>query len=99
MSVNYYSIWLQLIRILKLFMSHFVGNSRWPAIDLAYGFDRKVIHAISVEDGTITKIATGLENVQPYHVSWSPDGDRIAFGAFRRGKDAFLLMDNFHPGD
>ncbi|GAG47878.1 unnamed protein product, partial [marine sediment metagenome] len=64
---------------------------------IVYDYDGKSIQVVSLEDGTTSEIKTGLEDVKPFHVSWSRDGEKIAFGAYRKGEEAFWLMDNFLP--
>ena len=57
----------------------------------------KVIKIISLDDGSITDIETGLVDPYIYHLDWSPDGKRFVFCCLKGGDKGFWLMENFLP--
>lgn len=89
--------------------SHVVGEV--PAahfnIDLAWSPDSKriafndkegeVIKVMSLIDGSIEDIKTGLLNVEIYHLDWSPDSKRFVFGGWKGGDPEFWFVENFLP--
>ena len=59
--------------------------------------DGKVIKVMSVGDGSVQDIETGLVDVNIYHLDWSPDGKRFVFAGWKGGNKEFWLMENFLP--
>jgi Tol biopolymer transport system component len=59
--------------------------------------DGKVIKVISLNDGSIEDIETGLVDTDIYHLDWSPDGKRFVFAGWKGGDKEFWLMENFLP--
>jgi len=59
--------------------------------------DDKVIKIMSLNDGSIEDIETGLMNVKIYHLDWSPDGTRFVFTGFKSGEEGFYFIENFLP--
>jgi len=57
--------------------------------------DDKVIKVISLNDGSIVDIETGLLNTAIYHLNWSPDGKKLVFGGYEGGGSEFWLMEDF----
>ena len=57
----------------------------------------KVIKTISLDDGSIQNIETGLVNTTIYHLDWSPDGKRFVFAGYKGGDKEFWLVENFLP--
>ncbi len=58
----------------------------------------KLIKVMSVDDGSIQDIETGLVDVDIYHLDWSPDGKRFVFAGWKAGDKEFWLMENFLSG-
>ncbi len=56
----------------------------------------KVIKVMSLSDGSIENINTGLVNVTIYHLDWSPDGKRFVFGGYG-GNPEFWFLEDFLP--
>jgi len=52
---------------------------------------------ISLDDGRIRDIETGLTDTYLYHLDWSRDGKRFAFCGLKGGDKEFWLMENFLP--
>ena len=57
----------------------------------------KVIEIITLADGSIEDIKTGLVDVNVYHLDWSTDGERFVFGGFKGGGAEFWFLENFLP--
>ncbi len=57
----------------------------------------KVIKIISLGDGHIQDIETGLVATNIYHLDWSPDGKRFVFVGWKGGNKEFWLIENFLP--
>lgn len=57
--------------------------------------DDKIIKVISLDDGNISDIETGLVDTQIYHLDWSPDGEKLVFGGWQGGDREFWLMEDF----
>jgi len=57
----------------------------------------EVIKVMSLIDGSIEDIKTGLLNVDIYHLDWSPDGKRFVFGGWKGGDPEFWFVENFLP--
>jgi Tol biopolymer transport system component len=57
----------------------------------------KVIKIISLDDGSIKDIETGLVDTNIYHLDWSPDGNRFVFGGWTGGDREFWWVENFLP--
>ena len=76
-------------------------------IDLAWSPDSKriafndsegkLIKIMSLDDGSIQDIETGLVDTQIYHLDWSPDGKRFAFCGFKGGDRGLWIIENFLP--
>jgi Tol biopolymer transport system component len=60
---------------------------------LAYS-TKEGIFILDLANGKIEKIATGLD-AEPGSLSWSPDGERIAFAAAKGGDYELWLMEDF----
>ena len=62
------------------------------------GPDGKVIKVISLEDGSIVNIETGLvdSNIGD-RLDWSPDGERFVFVGGKGGSSEFWVIENFLP--
>jgi Tol biopolymer transport system component len=56
-----------------------------------------VIKIISLDDGSIQDIETGLFDTSIYNLDWSPDGKRFVFVGWKSGDKEFWLMENFLP--
>ena len=52
---------------------------------------------ISLGDGSIQDIETGLTDTYLYHLDWSRDGKRFVFCGLKGGEKEFWLMGNFLP--
>jgi Tol biopolymer transport system component len=59
----------------------------------------KVIKVISLKDGSVEDISTGLVDTWIYHLDWSPDGSRLVFSGRTGGEREFWVMENFLPSD
>ncbi len=59
--------------------------------------DGKVIKIITLKDGSIEDISTGLVDVNIYHLDWSSDGERFVFGGWKGGGAEFWFMEDFLP--
>jgi len=57
----------------------------------------KVIKVVSVDNGKIQDIETGLVNARIYNLDWSPDGKRFVFAGYQDGAPEFWLMEDFLP--
>lgn len=57
----------------------------------------KAIKVMSLSDGSIEDIETGLVDAYIYHLDWSPDGERFVFGGATGGNKEFWTMENFLP--
>lgn len=53
------------------------------------------IKIISIDDGSILDIETGLFDTRIYHLDWSPDGKKLVFGGYKGGNREFWLMEDF----
>jgi Tol biopolymer transport system component len=53
------------------------------------------IKVMSIEDGSVTDIATGLVDAMIYHLDWSRDGKKLVFACTTGGGREFWLMENF----
>jgi Tol biopolymer transport system component len=65
---------------------------------IALNGPENIITAISIKDGSIEEIETGLHDVEIYHFDWSPDGDRFVFAGYRGGDSEFWLLEDFVAG-
>ena len=54
---------------------------------------------MSLEDGSIEDIETGLLDVTIYHLDWSPNGERFVFGGWKGGDKEFWFLEDFLPLD
>lgn len=59
-----------------------------------YGKD---IRVVSINDGSIVDIETGLVDINIFHLDWSSDGDRFVFSGFQGDSPELWLMENFLP--
>jgi len=59
--------------------------------------DGKVIKIMSLNDGSIEDVKTGLLNVNICHLDWSPNGKRFVFGGVKGGDPEFWFLENFLP--
>jgi len=57
----------------------------------------KVIKVVSVDNGKIQDIETGLVNARIYNLDWSPDGKRFVFAGYQDGVPEFWLLEDFLP--
>ncbi|MCK4543828.1 MAG: PD40 domain-containing protein, partial [Spirochaetales bacterium] len=57
----------------------------------------QLIKIISVDDGSIQDIETGLVDRHIVHLDWSPDGKTFVFAGWKEGEKEFWLMENFLP--
>jgi Tol biopolymer transport system component len=57
----------------------------------------KAVKVISVEDGHIQDIETGLIDINIFHLDWSPDGKRFVFVGYMGGEPEFWFLENFLP--
>ena len=64
---------------------------------VAFNGPEDIITAVSIKDGSIEEIKTGLLNVNIYHFDWSPDGERFVFAGYQGGDSEFWFMENFLP--
>jgi Tol biopolymer transport system component len=60
----------------------------------SYGKD---IRVISIDDGSIEDIETGLVDINMYHLDWSPDGERFVFSGYQGDSPELWLMEDFLP--
>ena len=87
----------------KLQLAHVHIELAWAPdskrIAFIYGTETygKNIRVVSITDGSITDIETGLEDINLYHLDWSRDGDRFVFSGFQGDKPELWLMENFLP--
>jgi Tol biopolymer transport system component len=68
-------------------------------IAFIYGTDTygKNIRVISINDGRITDIMTGLDDINLYHLDWSRDGERFVFSGFQGDRPEFWFLEDFLP--
>ena len=59
--------------------------------------DGKVIKVMTVDDGSVQDIETGLIGGFIYHFDWSPDGKRFVFAGSLEEHPEFWLMEDFLP--
>jgi Tol biopolymer transport system component len=52
---------------------------------------------LSLDNGSIQDIETGLTDTYLYHLDWSRDGKRFVFCGLKGGEKEFWLMENFLP--
>ena len=57
----------------------------------------QLIKIISVDDGSIQDIETGLVDRHIVHLDWSPDGKTFVFAGWKEGEKEFWLMEDFLP--
>ena len=57
----------------------------------------KVIKVMSLSDGSIEDIETGLVDVEVFHLDWSTDGKRFVFVGFQGGVPEYWVMEDFLP--
>jgi Tol biopolymer transport system component len=57
----------------------------------------KGIQIMSIEDGDIVDVKTGLVDTSVYHLDWSPDGKKLVFAGYKGGGREFWLMEDFLP--
>lgn len=62
-----------------------------------YDGDVGKIKIISLDDGSIQDIETGLVDTDIYHLDWSPDGKTFVFAGYKGGEKGFWIMENFLP--
>ncbi|MCK5463214.1 MAG: PD40 domain-containing protein, partial [Bacteroidales bacterium] len=64
-----------------------------------FGIDKpsQLIKIISVDDGSIQDIETGLVDSHIVHLDWSPDGKTFVFAGWKEGEKEFWLIENFLP--
>jgi len=55
------------------------------------------IKVISIDDGNISDIETGLVDTRIYHLDWSHDGKRLVFAGYKGQGREFWLMEDFLP--
>jgi Tol biopolymer transport system component len=55
----------------------------------------KLIKIMSLDDGSIQDVETGLVNTQIYHLDWSHDGKRFLFAGFKGGERGLWMMEDF----
>jgi Tol biopolymer transport system component len=55
------------------------------------------IKIISLDDGSMKDIETGLEDAYLYHLDWSRDGKRFVFCGLKGGDKEFWFVENFLP--
>lgn len=80
--------------------SHFGIDLAWSPDSKRIAFNDgkgKVIKIMSLQDGTVEDINTGLPDVTIFKVDWSPDGKRFVFGGFKGGDAEFWFVENFLP--
>jgi len=61
------------------------------------GSDNKNIKVVSINEGSLLDIKTGLTDPDIYNLDWSPDGNRFVFAGATGGNREFWLLDNFLP--
>lgn len=59
----------------------------------------KFIRVISLKDGSVEDISTGLVDTQIYHLDWSPVGSKLVFSGWTGGEREFWVMENFLQPD
>jgi len=57
----------------------------------------KVIKVMSLSDGIVEDIETGLVDVEIFHLDWSPDGKRFVFTGYQGGVPEYWVMEDFLP--
>jgi Tol biopolymer transport system component len=55
------------------------------------------IKVMSLVDGSVVDVKTGLVDTKVYHLDWSPDGKKLVFGGYKGGGREFWLMEDFLP--
>jgi Tol biopolymer transport system component len=65
---------------------------------IAFNDDKgELIKIMSIDDGSIQDIKTGLVDPYIFHLDWSPDGKRFVFCGAKGGDREFWLIENFLP--
>ncbi|MEA3480269.1 MAG: hypothetical protein U9R60_18945 [Bacteroidota bacterium] len=72
-------------------------DSKRIAFNYVPGTYSKAIRVISIIDGSIEDVETGLRDKNIYHLDWSLDGDRFVFAGYQGDTPEFWLMENFLP--
>jgi len=57
----------------------------------------KSIRVVSINDGSIEDIETGLVDKNIFHLDWSSDGDRFVFSGYQGDSPELWLMEDFLP--
>lgn len=57
----------------------------------------KAIKVMSVDDGSVSDVETGLVDTSIFHLDWSPDGKRFVFVGYQGGVPEFWLIEDFLP--
>lgn len=102
-NLNLYDVVKKEIKIIEDLESANVNNEMaWSGDSKRIAIndrDGKVIKIITLDDGSIEDISTGLIDVNIYHLDWSPDGERFVFGGWKGGEAEFWFLEDFLPLD
>ena len=55
------------------------------------------IKVMSLVDGSVVDVKTGLVDTKVYHLDWSPDGKKLVFAGYKGQGREFWLMEDFLP--
>jgi Tol biopolymer transport system component len=70
----------------------------WSSDSKSIAFNDKegeVIKVMSVDDGSIKDIETGLVSANIFHLDWSPDGKRFVFVGYQDGVPELWVLEDF----
>jgi Tol biopolymer transport system component/beta-lactamase regulating signal transducer with metallopeptidase domain len=77
----------------------FNGNNElaWSPDSRRIALNDGGIRTISLDDGRVADINTGVSMTGIYHLDWSRDGVKLVFAGGHGGERGFWLMENFLP--
>jgi Tol biopolymer transport system component len=53
------------------------------------------IKIVSLDDGQLVDVNTGVPTTRLYHLDWSPDGEKLVFAGQQGGVPEFWMIENF----
>jgi Tol biopolymer transport system component len=72
----------------------------WSPDSRKIGFvdiENDLVKVMSLDNGAVEEIHTGLNNVNIYQFDWSPDGKRFVFCGRKTGEKEFWFLEDFLP--